>query len=181
MWEAEDYEIQRLHRAMFDEMDRQLRIWKKKAEEEKMIVIGATNIETDINPDSINKPGPRKKSFFRNAQGDRDEKRTQTEVGRLKSYMTKHHIKDPRFDSSTTTKYNIIVAYFWKLWSEKGFVGHPYARGEGSAFYRFLIDDCKLICPVEEKAFIRVVRSIIDSKHIDQEIYSNVASCFKTN
>ena len=27
-WEAENYEVQRLHRAMFEEMDRQLRIWK---------------------------------------------------------------------------------------------------------------------------------------------------------
>lgn len=33
--EAEDSEVERLHRAMFEEMDRQLRIWKKKVEEEK--------------------------------------------------------------------------------------------------------------------------------------------------
>ena len=33
--EAEDSEVELLHRAMFEEMDRQLRIWKKKVEEEK--------------------------------------------------------------------------------------------------------------------------------------------------
>lgn len=31
LFEAEEYEVQRLHRAMFEEMDRQLRIWKSKA------------------------------------------------------------------------------------------------------------------------------------------------------
>jgi hypothetical protein len=31
MQEAEDFEVQRLHKSMFEEMDRQLRIWKKKA------------------------------------------------------------------------------------------------------------------------------------------------------
>jgi hypothetical protein len=34
MSDAEDYEVQRLHKAMFEEMDRKLRIWKRKVEEE---------------------------------------------------------------------------------------------------------------------------------------------------
>lgn len=125
-----------------------------------------------------NKPGPRKKSLFRNAKGDKDESRSQSEAERLRSYFAQHHIKNLQFDASTNSKNNIIVAYFWKIWSEKGLVNNPESLGEGTAFHRFLTEDCELECPVEEKAFIRVIRTIINSKHIDQEIYSNVASCF---
>lgn len=166
LWEAEDFEVQRLHRAMFEEMDRQLRIWKKKAD----------NIS-----ESTNKPGPKKKSLFRDEHGDRDEGRTQNEKTRILSYIANHHLGNEEFDSSISSKLNIVVAYFWKIWSEKGLVDYYSARGEGTAFYRFLTEDCELTCPVEEKAFIRIVRSIIEDKHIDQEIYSNVAASFKSN
>lgn len=181
MWEAEDFEVQRLHRAMFEEMDRQLRIWKKRAEEEKKIVESNINKEIYKVSEPSNKPGPRKKCLFRDDNGRKSVDRTIMEVKRLKDYIANHHLGNEQFDSSISSKLNIVVAYFWKIWSEKGLVGHYSARGEGTAFHRFLTEDCELTCPVEEKAFIRIVRSIIEDKHINQEIYSNVAASFKND
>ena len=177
LYSVQEYSIKTMEKALFEEMDRQLNIWKKKAEEERKISIDSKANENNVSNFS-NKPGPRKKSLFRNAKGDKDESRSQSEAERLRSYFARHHIKNPQFDASTNSKNNIIVAYFWKIWSEKGLVNNPEFLGEGTAFHRFLTEDCELECPVEEKAFIRVIRTIINSKHIDQEIYSNVASCF---
>lgn len=135
--------------------------------------------EEQSESNGANKPGPKRKSLFRDLNGNKDDACTSAEAKRVQAYIAKHHLGNAKFDSSISSKLNIVVAYFWKFWSEKGLVEHYSARGEGAAFYRFLTEDCELTCPVEEKTFIRIVRSIIEDEHIDQEIHSNVAKSFE--
>ena len=122
--------------------------------------------------------GPRLQLLFRNEDGEKEETRTQQESDRLKKFLSKHNLGRKKLDSSTSSKLNKVVATFWQRWKEKGFVDPKF---EGAAFYRFLTEDCGIECPVDEKAFIRAARSIIDSGERDPEIYDNVAICFENN
>lgn len=122
--------------------------------------------------------GPKKNSLFRNERGQKDEVRTQAEAERIKAYTAEHHLGNTCLDSSIRSKLNKVVATFWQRWEEYGYVNPEL---EGAPFYRFLTEDCGIKCPVDEKAFIRAVRSIIYSGEIDPEIYDNVAIFFENN
>lgn len=121
-------------------------------------------------------PGPKRYSLFRDERGQKDDTLTQTEADRLKAYMADHHLGNTPLDSSTRSKLNKTVAYFWQRWNELGLVQEEF---EGAPFYRFLTDDCGIECPVDEKAFVRAIRAIIKSDKRDPEIYANVAPYFQ--
>ena len=120
--------------------------------------------------------GPKKYSLFRDKYDERDEARTKTEVERLKSYISEHHLGNTKFDSSVRSKLNKVVATFWTWWKDKGWVREKF---EGASFYRFITEDCGLECPVDEKTFPATIRKIIESGKRDPEIYSNVSSYFE--
>ena len=121
-------------------------------------------------------PGPKRYSLFRVERGQKDDALTQIEADRLKAYLADHHLGNTPLDSSTRSKLNKVVAYFWQWWDERGLVQEEF---EGAPFYRFLTEDCGIECPVDEKAFVRAIRAIIESDKRDPEIYANVASYFQ--
>ncbi len=133
-----------------------------------------------IQPSKVS--GPRKKSFFRDENGDKDAERTKQEAQRILSVIHKHRLGGKPFDSSTQSTMNIIAATFWQRWVEKGWVPSPTESSYGAAFFRFLKEDCGIACNVDEKAFVRSIRAIIENGcYHNQDIHDWVAISFEKN
>lgn len=118
--------------------------------------------------------GPRVKYLFPNDHDEKDETRTKQEAQRVMKYLNAHHLGHKKLDSSKENKINVIVANFWHHWNDQGMVIEEFS---GAAFYRFLTEDCSLACDVDQKAFSRVIKGIIESGR-DSEIYADEKDFF---
>lgn len=132
-------------------------------------------LTSEVVEDSKNqRRGPRVKYLFHNDHDEKDETLTKQEAQRLMKYLNAHHLGHKKLDSSKENKINIVVANFWHHWNDQGMVIEEFS---GAAFYRFLTEDCSLACDVDQKAFSRVIKGIIESGR-DSEIYADEKDFF---
>lgn len=104
--------------------------------------------------------GQRRRSFFI------DDETTDREKKRFLDYLHMHNLGTNDFDSSEENSGNQIAVCFYRQWQKQDLL-HPKAGG--TAFVRFLRDDCDLSISVEEKALGNVLSRMINSS----QRYSN--------
>lgn len=144
----------------------------------EQVATGQKDDETTPAPTSAPaKPrGPKTQYLFADLRGDEDTFRSKTEAGRVRKFVTDHHMGNMQLDSKSTNRLNLLVACFWYRWNERKWVSQ---EPQGAAIYRFFTEQCGLECAVLQKAFSTKICNIINAGKKDYQIYDDLDSYFR--
>ena len=133
----------------------------------------ADDIE-DVDAETISsetkKRGPREQKLFL------DEDIAAQEKQRLLDFLHLHKKASSDFDSSEENTCNQIAVCFFRQWTKRQLLNE---RAGGTAFVRFLRDDCQLSTSVEEKALANVLSRMISSTNTYSDWSGEVSAYFQ--
>lgn len=127
------------------------------------------DIEAETISSETKKRGPREQKLFLDPDIAEQEKQ------RLLSFLRLHKKGSSDFDSSEENACNQIAVCFFRQWSKRHLLN---TRAGGTAFVRFLRDDCELSITVEEKALANVFSKMINSSDKYPEWHGDVCAYF---
>ena len=136
-------------------------------------LINRSDIE-DVDAETISsetkKRGPREQKLFL------DEDIAAQEKQRLLDFLHLHKKASSDFDSSEENTCNQIAVCFFRQWTKRQLLNE---RAGGTAFVRFLRDDCQLSTSVEEKALANVLSRMIGSTNTYSDWSGEVSAYFQ--